>query len=187
MLAESSAAAAGDVTVLTKSVEQWYAAAEAELTTQYGRFGKEDEVNYLGIGMHPVVIEESAPSRYISSPDALGLLGHRMDWTIRGLHLVLSLGPLIIQSFTNAIGDEAGPARAALARPKCEVHIDTLSRIGHRACAFGREPPPPAGGIDVPAFWPLVKRGAGLPELIGPHTPSAAAPAIGVARWSPRR
>jgi hypothetical protein len=67
----------GNLPALTKAAEHWYAGAEAELLTAYSKFGQADEVEYLGIGLPPRVVVESAPTRFASTSDALGLLGHR--------------------------------------------------------------------------------------------------------------
>ncbi len=143
-----------DVESLTRATETWYAGAEAELATLFGVFGTEEEKNHLGMGLPHVVVQESSPSRFSSTPDVLGILGQRLDWALRGLHLVLSLGPAVIQfhALADANRDEKEAARVA-------VHVDTLSRIGHRAAAFAAEAAPSWGGDDVDAFWPLARRG----------------------------
>ncbi len=119
---------------ITAAAEAWYAGAEAELTTLYGVFGTIDEARYLGLGMPHSEVLNTASRRFTHVPDCLGLIGQRLDWTLRGVHLMKSLGILIVDA---AKLRHVSPTPHAVST--ADKHIDTLSRIGHRAAAFARE------------------------------------------------
>ncbi len=107
----------------------------------------------MGIGLPHEEVIENTPNRFRDVANCMGLLGHRIEWAIKGLHLMCTLGPIIVQGIpTHDINDE----RRSFRYTRC---CDTLSRIGHRACSFAREDPAKIGGADGVALWPSVKRG----------------------------
>ncbi len=103
---------------IESNLNMWYAGAECEVATMYGTAGTEDEVAYMGMGLAPRVVLDSAGGRFRHVPDELGLIGQRLTWASRGLAAWQRVG--IRKS--NGI-DVTGLA-------------DILWRIGHRAIAF---------------------------------------------------
>ncbi len=144
--AERDAAPADDR--ITDSMNEWYAGAEAELLTQYDLIGHSEEHSYMGLGMPPEEVMETAVKRFRDVPDNFGILGHRLEWTCKAVHLALSLGPIIIESAGTTCGSD-----------RARQHVDTLSRYGHRACSFAREVHKRPNDDDGAAFWPLITRG----------------------------
>ncbi len=147
------------VSAITRAAETWCAGAEAELLSAFGLAGQEDEPHYLGIGRPHKIIEERARSRYRDVSDSEGLLGHRLEWTLKSLNLARDLGDLI----RAGVGRTSPLGKTDITVNTIDRHVDTLSRIGHRAMAFAREKPPRASGaVDAEACWPAVRRGLHL-------------------------
>ncbi len=108
------------------AIEAWYAGFEVELGSLFGTLGTDEEAAYLGIAREPEFIEEVCRSRYRDVPSEVGLLGHRLAWTAKGLHLLGLHTPVIYKA-----GVFPFDRRASFG--------DSVSRIGWRAAAFSRE------------------------------------------------
>ncbi len=148
--AGTDAAADAGMSELAESMDEWYAGAEAELLSQYGLADHPSEEAYMGIGRPPTEIIENTARRFRIVPDAFGLVGHRLEWACSALHLIISLAPLIIAHAAAAGNSDSS---------RIATHVDTLSRLGHRACSFAREEQARPNDNDADAFWPLVKQG----------------------------
>ncbi len=120
-----------DECAYSTALNEWYAAAELELHGIFGTFDTPEEARHSGIGAAPRIIEEYAHSRYRDVPDQAGILGQRLAWAARALHLVVK--------HADAIASGEGAFRE---------HRETLARLGHRACAFANERLKPAEDID---------------------------------------
>ncbi len=157
------------VDAITRAAESWCAGAEAELLSIYGLAGHKDEAHYLGIGQPHRVVEERTRTRYRDVADPEGLLGHRIEWTLKSLCLARDLGGII----RGGSGRPSPLGPASITSDIIERHIDTLSRIGHRAMAFGREDPPASVAPPTPRHsGPLSK------ERFG-SSPTSCAPPTG--------
>ncbi len=75
---------------LDNAVSTWYAGAEAELLDIMGLHGADAEA-YRGIGLPPRVAQHTAECRFRDVPDEVGLLGQRIAWTAKGVHIVIFL------------------------------------------------------------------------------------------------
>ncbi len=69
--------------------QEWHAGAEVELFTKFGVYGTEEEKVHLGIGDMPREVSAPMRGRFRSTPDELGLIGHRLAWAGRNLAFVL--------------------------------------------------------------------------------------------------
>ncbi len=115
-----------DEDCFSAAVESWHAGLEVELGTLFGTIGGENEADYLGLGAAPEFVDEQCRSRYRDVPSEVGLLGHRLAWAAKGLHLLSLHSPTIFEA-----GVLPYDRRALLG--------DMVSRIGWRAAAFARE------------------------------------------------
>ncbi len=68
---------------------EWYSAAECELNSLFGHSERDTEVEYMGMGQEAREVECPIGSRRRGTADDGGLLGHRLSWTARGIHLVI--------------------------------------------------------------------------------------------------
>ncbi len=140
--------------IVSAALDTWYTGAEAELLTHYGLIGHDDESSYVGIGLPPEEVVDTATRRFRDVPNSFGILGHRLEWTCRAVHLANALGHII---YSSAHGRDGSAPPRSVAR-----HTATLSRIGHRACSFARDCHARPNDDDGAAFWPLVSRGLKL-------------------------
>ncbi len=110
-----------DDDLMTNAAQSWYAGAEAELLDVFDiDVSDGDGQDFIGMGEKPVIIRGRMGGKYRHSPDEAGLVGHRLAWVTRGIHmLTLHLG----KEGEGGISDDS---------------IDILRRIGHRAAAFLR-------------------------------------------------
>ncbi len=69
-------------------VSQWYSGAELELNGVFGHVGQDSEADYMGIGQMSRVVACALGNRRRGASDDAGLIGHRLSWTARGIHLV---------------------------------------------------------------------------------------------------
>ncbi len=146
---------AQQVADITRAAESWFAGAEAELTTVFGVAETDDEPHYLGLGRAHREVVEKAPNRFRDIPDAEGLLGHRVEWALKSLHLARDIGGII----RAGAGQPSPLGGSVISTDAINRHVDTLSRLGHRALAFLHEKAPSASGAaDAAAFWPAVQR-----------------------------
>ncbi len=98
------------------------AGAECELASSLGVSGTDEEARYLGLGEDPRIVKYRGRGRFRDVSSDLGIIGRRLNWVAKSLHLVL------IHSSSIAVGNDLDGARA-----------DVLMRIGHRAWALSRE------------------------------------------------
>ncbi len=110
--------------------DQWFAGAEAELLTTYGIARGDDEPHYSGIGKPVRMVEGTAGPSMRETPSATGLLGHRLAWAARALHLVNRWGHLFGRC------DNTATACTQRQRRRAE---DLIRAHGHRAIAFLKE------------------------------------------------
>ncbi len=154
----------------------WYAAAELELCTIMGVAGCEDEEDYLGIGLPRREVKGPPGGRYRRTDDVLGLLGHRLAWASRGVHLVIISSDELARHGEAVRVANGWPRWRGLARrigasmtkrailhphpddpalPPPPPHLDTLMRISSRAAAFAAERPPSTRPEDAGATQTL--------------------------------
>ncbi len=107
---------------MSKVCETWFAGAECELASALGVSGTDEEACYLGLGEDPRIVKYRGRGRFRDVSSDLGIIGQRLNWIAKSLHLVL------IHSSSIAVGNDLDGARA-----------DVLMRIGHRAWALSRE------------------------------------------------
>ncbi len=105
--------------------QEWFAGAEAELLTLHGLAGTAEEVHHMGIGSPTRMVRGAASTRRHCVADALGILGHRLAWAARGLHLAVHWGRRLQD--------------ADLTSDKKEKAAWVLFGYGHRAVAFLHE------------------------------------------------
>ncbi len=72
-----------------KTISEWFAGASLELSNIFGIQGTVDEPHYAGIGRGVRTVQAAAGPRRRGAPDASGLLGHRLSWASRYLHIVI--------------------------------------------------------------------------------------------------
>ncbi len=106
-------------------VSEWYSGAECELNTRFGHAGNEDEVNYTGLGQASREVECPIGNRRQGTPDDAGVIGHRLNWAARGLHVTR------LWVFDRRQGGNGPAARQRMLR--------IVESFGHRATAFLRE------------------------------------------------
>ncbi len=152
-----------DTEQLDHIVMEWYAGAEMELCTVMGVAGRSDEVDYLGMGRPKEFVQSCAAGKYRHTDDQLGLIGHRLAWAARGLHMLINKSSEV-QEFGCQIRTAHGWPRSwgralhigiiILRRvlhyplqhdpplPPLPPHMDYLKRIGHQAAAFAAQQGP---------------------------------------------
>ncbi len=106
-------------------VSQWYSGAELELNGVFGHVGQESETDYMGIGQMSRVVECALGNRRRGASDDAGLIGHRLSWTARGIHLVIRWA-----------FNFSGEGQIAEIRPDMKRLIKSF---GYRATAIMRE------------------------------------------------
>ncbi len=125
---------------IARALDEWFAGAEAELCVVLGVDGSPDAHRYRGMGQKPTTVKAAVRGRFRDSVDGLGILGHRLAWCARALQAVSDYGSALGMA-DDGEASEAAKRRAA-ARRRLEDHV---SRVGHRAIAFSREPMSDAG------------------------------------------
>ncbi len=98
---------------LDTAAQQWGAGAEVELFGIFGIHGYDDAHAYCGIGLPRHEVEMAPARTFRHTPDPQGLLGHRLNWTIRQLHFASSHAPALI-TFGQAMVTRLGYPGAAL-------------------------------------------------------------------------
>ncbi len=109
---------------MDKFVEQWYSGAECELNSLYGYARTHEEKDHIGLGQATREVECAAGCRRGGVADELGLLGHRLAWAARGVHLMLRW---IVKRECTATPNQISAMRR------------TGEAYAHRAVAFLRE------------------------------------------------
>ncbi len=136
------------------AMEEWFAGAEVELLNWQGLVDTEVESQFIGLGMPLRETEAPERGRFKHVPNELGILGHRMDWVIRGLNLYLAVGRAVVdRARARADGTEdrqEWPCRL-------QLRLRALRSVGYRAVAFRKEEQ--RADEDSAAFWPLVREG----------------------------
>ncbi len=113
-----------DSSSLGKLVDAWYAGAEQELLETFDLDNDGDGDDFLGIGLIRNEAMGCSEGRFRDTPDWTGLLGQRLGWTSKALHLTWRHGSALI----NDHGHEHMQVR--------EAKLDMLRRFGYRACAL---------------------------------------------------
>ncbi len=106
-------------------VSEWYSGAECELNTRFGHAGNDDEVNYTGLGQESREVECPIGNRRQGTPDDAGIIGHRLNWAARGLHVTR------LWMFERRQRGSDSATRQRMLR--------IVESFGHRATAFLRE------------------------------------------------
>ncbi len=143
--------------VSNTDVDEWFAGAEAELLTVFGVAGSPDEARFGGIGAPLVEVKGNVGPTRRETPDALGLLGQRLAWAGRGVHLVVRWAWQMLPPDTGPHeqardhDQEARPhPHHAHPQPPRDLQLHErrrrtiaklLASYGHRATAFLRESP----------------------------------------------
>ncbi len=78
-----------DADVNDAAVSEWFAGAALELSGVFNIQDTQDEAHYAGIGKEVRVVQSAAGSRRRGAPDDTGLIGHRLSWVARYLHVVI--------------------------------------------------------------------------------------------------
>ncbi len=105
---------------MAEVTREWYAGAECELMGVFGLQG-DGAKPFSGIGLDPRVVEGCAGGRFQDAADEEGLIGHRVAWASKALHLVCLHG--------GNLSMEGGESAAA----------DIIRRHAFRAGAFRRK------------------------------------------------
>ncbi len=95
---------------------EWSAGAEIELLGLFGKLAKEDRAKFTGIGMKRKEIAATPSRSFRDVPDAVGIIGHRLNWTIRQLHFVVTHGPSLVrhgEAMVATFGREGAARRQA--------------------------------------------------------------------------
>ncbi len=152
--------------VSNADVDEWFAGAEAELLTAFGVAGGPDEARHSGIGAPLAEVCGNVGPARREAPDALGMLGHRLAWAGRGVHLVVrwasqllppDAGSHVQGDALDHDDDEEGIRRGASAcshsasprgphdpqrhERRRRTVTKLLAAYGHRAAAYLRESP----------------------------------------------
>ncbi len=72
---------------LAARCEQWYASADLELCAMFGIVDTPEEAHRAGLGLPQREVAAASVSRRRGAPDEGGVLGHRLAWASKGLHL----------------------------------------------------------------------------------------------------
>ncbi len=123
--------------IVEEASKEWHAGVELELRGVFG-CGDEDVAGpYLGIGAPRHVVENTAERMFRHTPDWQGLVGHRLAWTSRHLHMV-SRHAQVLQAHGKAAVQQHGmggaafkQARAAAAVRKAASGVTRTSRAGY--------------------------------------------------------
>ncbi len=113
-----------DSSSLGKLVDAWYAGVEQELLKTFGLDNGGDGDDFFGTGLIRNEAMGCSEGRFRDTPDWTGLLGQRLGWTSKALHLTWRHGSALI----NDHGHEHMQVR--------EAKLDMLRRFGYRACAL---------------------------------------------------
>ncbi len=143
---------------LERLMTEWYAGAEAELTSTFGLYDTPEEVSHLGMGAAVRIVEGQAKGRFRDSDDKLGLVGHRLSTAARSLSVFCSAARKLT-CYGNAVRAAAGLPNTwfgaehvgrnifrGLERrgitadgnplPQAPHELDDLRRMGHYAAAL---------------------------------------------------
>ncbi len=100
---------------------QWSAGAEVELLGIFGR-SDDDALPFRGIGMARQEVWGAPERSFRNTPDAQGLIGHRLNWTARHLHLaavqaesLIEYGKLMVAQFGREGASRRQAGRASVA------------------------------------------------------------------------
>jgi hypothetical protein len=89
----------------------------------FDTIGTGEELKHLGVGEPYRIIRQEGRGRFRNAPGGLGLLGQRIGWMLKALHLAIIHAPTL----------------AASSSVQSRRKADVLCRIGHRCIAFIRE------------------------------------------------
>ncbi len=89
---------------LTKAVLEWSAGVEHELFGIFGVTDPKQAERFSGIGLPRDEVWANGNRRFASTPDDLGLLGHRLAWAARALHgAVVHAAPILAEGAAVAL------------------------------------------------------------------------------------
>ncbi len=74
---------------LAMRCEQWYASVDLELCAIFGIADTAEEPRHAGLGLAQREVVAATVSRRRGTPDEGGMLGHRLAWASKGLHLAI--------------------------------------------------------------------------------------------------
>ncbi len=122
---------------IDEAANQWYAGAEAELLSTFGKAGTQEEALFAGIGMPIRMVQGSAAARRHEASDAMGLLGHRLGWAARNVHLAIRWGTALTMSEmeeergtdNNSGGRGSNPQRVLGERPPMQANTRSPGRV----------------------------------------------------------
>ncbi len=129
-----------DEAIITRAAQTWYAGAEQELLERFDLECAQEGDAYRGLGLVADEIEGSPSRRFRNSSSRLGLLGQRLGWACKALHLVQFHGRAVLEEFP--VGEEhegRRPGSEGVHHTRREAAIGVLRSIGHRARSlYGR-------------------------------------------------
>ncbi len=125
-----------------------------------------DAAPFIGIGVKPEVVQCCARGRFRDVPNEFGLIGHRLNWTARGLRLLIAaLGAPIGSAYRNAalklawaIAHRARAFRRELDRRPNDLRGDNLGTLSRGLAMLGRT------GLSSHGRPPLLSRALGIDD-----------------------
>ncbi len=129
-----------DEAVITRAAQTWYAGAEQELLERFDLEGAPEGDAYRGLGLVANEIVGNPSRRFQNSSSRLGLLGQRLGWVCKALHIMQLHGRALLDGLLDGDAhDTRRPDSRRAHQTRRETAIGILRGIGYRAKSlYGR-------------------------------------------------